>query len=87
MSRVHAGTPTERLRDQAATIGNDLRELGHITQESVRETASGLVDEGRKRVLDVSKSVNRYVGQQPVKSLALAAGAGMVLGYLLSRRR
>jgi ElaB/YqjD/DUF883 family membrane-anchored ribosome-binding protein len=86
MNRAHRDTPAERLRGQAATVGKDLRELGHVTEDVVRETAANYIEEGRQRAADVGRRVNDYVTERPVKALMLAAGAGILLGYLFSRR-
>jgi len=90
-----AGTAssTQRLRDQTATVKEDVRELGRITKEVSREklqeakhVAGEYLDKGLDRAAQIEDSVVAYVREKPVKSILIAAGAGALLGFLLSRR-
>jgi ElaB/YqjD/DUF883 family membrane-anchored ribosome-binding protein len=78
---------TERLREQGAVIGEDLHEMGRLTGEiakerldRTREAANDLYRRGQERMAG-------YVKEQPLRTLAIAAAAGVVLGLLLGRRR
>lgn len=80
------------LREQTKKVKEDLRELGRLGREAsqeqlgkVRETAGDYVERGRKRAVEVEDSVVTYVREKPVKSLAMAIGAGAILGYLIRR--
>ena len=80
------------LRDQTKKVKEDLRELGRIGREvsqeklgKVRETTGEYLEKGRQRATEVEDSVVTYVREKPVKSLAMAIGAGAILGYLLRR--
>lgn len=93
MNRQRVQPASDRLLEQTAVIGADFRELGHVTTEAaregvghVRDAAMGYLDAGRKKIGKMGKSAEHYVTEQPVKALALAAGAGLLLGYLFSRR-
>jgi len=84
----------QQLREQTATVKEDLRELGRLTREAsqeklrqARDAASAYIEKGRQKAGEVEESVVRYVREKPVKSLLIAAGAGALLGFLVARRR
>ena len=91
----HVDQPTKgtRFREQTTKVKDDLRELGKLGREAsaetldkARETAGHYVEQGKKRAVEIEDSVVTYVRNKPVKSLAMAIGAGAVLGYLIKRR-
>jgi ElaB/YqjD/DUF883 family membrane-anchored ribosome-binding protein len=80
-------TAKDRLREQSAVLGEDLHEMGRLTNEIAREklvqgkeAASDLYRKGQERLTD-------YVQTQPLRTVAIAAAAGVVVGLLLGRRR
>jgi ElaB/YqjD/DUF883 family membrane-anchored ribosome-binding protein len=80
-------TATDRLREQGAVLGEDLHEMGRLTNQVAREkleqgkmAATDLYRRGQDRLTD-------YVHAQPLRTVAIAAAAGVVLGLLLGRRR
>jgi ElaB/YqjD/DUF883 family membrane-anchored ribosome-binding protein len=84
---------TQRLREQAGAVKEDVRELGRVakevSQEKLRETkqvAGEYVAKGRKKAGELEETVVTYVRENPVKSVMIAAGAGALIGFLLSRR-
>jgi len=84
---------TERLREQTTKVTEDVRELGRIGREAsqekfdqCREATGNYVEKGRQKVQVVEDKVVTYVREKPVKSLAMALGAGALLGFLLRRR-
>jgi ElaB/YqjD/DUF883 family membrane-anchored ribosome-binding protein len=86
-------TTTERLREQTTKVKEDVRELGRLGREVSQEkfeqcceSTGGFVDKGRDKVQVVEDKVVTYVREKPVKSLAMAIGAGALLGFLLRRR-
>jgi ElaB/YqjD/DUF883 family membrane-anchored ribosome-binding protein len=42
---------------------------------------------GKERVIEGEKRFEHYVAEHPVKSVLIAAGAGLALGWLLTRKR
>lgn len=76
-------TAADRLREQSTILTDDLRRLGHVTTDVAKE----YLDQGRQKVGDMGKYMAGYVREKPVNCLAMAAGAGVLLGYLLGRRR
>ena len=86
-------TTTERLRQQTTKVKEDVQELGRLGREVSQEkfehcceTTGDLVEKGREQAKVVEDKVAMYVREQPVKSLAMAIGAGALLGFLLRRR-
>lgn len=85
--------PGGRLREQATAVKEDVRELGRLAKEAsrdkLRETkqvAGEYVARGQQRAGEIEDSVVTYVRDNPVKSLLMAAGAGVLIGFLFSRR-
>lgn len=83
----------KRLREQTRVVKDDVRELGRLTREASQEKleqakdyATEHLEKGRQRVDEFEDSVVRYVREKPMKSVCLAAAAGALLGFLLSRR-
>jgi len=75
-----------RLREQAHTVKDDLRELGKIAKETAKETAGHYVDGSKHKYEEIEDQVVTYIREKPMKAVLVAAGAGLLLGYLFSRR-
>lgn len=87
-----SSSPVERLRDQAGTIAEDVRELGTIAREGAQETLeeararAGKIYEDQRRELKAKEErLVEMVREKPVQSLLISAGAGLVLGMFLRR--
>ena len=83
----------ERLREQGTKIKEDFRDLGRIGREvseeklgEARQAANQYLERGKERAGDLEDSVVGYVRQKPLKSLAIAIGAGALLGMIVGRR-
>jgi ElaB/YqjD/DUF883 family membrane-anchored ribosome-binding protein len=84
----------DELKDKASEIGHNIRELGgklgDAAQEQYvgfRDRAAGYFENGRERVRKVEEGVESYIQEKPVQALLMAAGVGMLLGWLWRRRR
>ncbi len=82
-----------RLGGKARTVTQDIEELGGMARktaqekvEQLRASASEYCEEGRDKVQQVEHSFAQYVREQPLKSVLIAAGVGLVLGRLWMRR-
>ena len=77
----NAGSVNE-LRDKTAQVKRDLQELGStakiVAQEKWEEIRHGAVE--------IEKGVEEGIRQHPIRSVAIAAGVGLVVGLLLRRR-
>ena len=82
-----------RLGRKARTVTQDLQELGGMAREMAQEkvaqlraSASEYCAEGQDKVQQVERGFEQFVRQQPLKSILIAAGVGMLLGVLWMRR-
>jgi ElaB/YqjD/DUF883 family membrane-anchored ribosome-binding protein len=82
----------EQLRTQAARVKEDVQELGHVAREVAREKfhemraqADGYVKAGTEKAKQWEKSFEDQIREHPLRSVAIAAGVGLVVGLLLRR--
>jgi ElaB/YqjD/DUF883 family membrane-anchored ribosome-binding protein len=54
--------------------------------EEIDQSASECCAEMREKAAELCTSMENYVRQEPMKSVVIAAGLGLVAGLLLSRR-
>jgi ElaB/YqjD/DUF883 family membrane-anchored ribosome-binding protein len=58
---------------------------GEMAKEA-RDTAKNVYEQGKRRVQEWGDDMESYVRDQPFKSVLIAAGVGLALGFLLGRR-
>jgi ElaB/YqjD/DUF883 family membrane-anchored ribosome-binding protein len=82
-----------RLGRKTRTVTQDIQELGGLAREMAQEkveqlrtSASEFCEEGRDKAQQVERSFEEFVRQQPLKSVLIAAGVGMLLGGFWMRR-
>ena len=82
-----------RLGRKTRTVKQDLQELGGMAREMAEEkveqwraSASEYCEEGRDKVQQVERSFEKFIRQQQLKSILIAAGLGLLLGGLWMRR-
>jgi ElaB/YqjD/DUF883 family membrane-anchored ribosome-binding protein len=68
-------------------LGGDARSLAEEQVAQARDTAAQYWEDGRQRAADWEASLEDMIRNEPVKSLAIAVGAGFVLGFLFRGRR
>ena len=77
----------DRLREQGAVLGEDIHEMGRLTNEIAREK----YEQGKAAAADLYRRgqdrLTEYVQTQPLRTVAIAAACGVVVGLLLGRRR
>ena len=83
---------TGDLRDTASQMGQQLRDVGGQVKEAAKEQYNNLRDKatdyythGKETVEGYTDTVEQYIQDQPIKSVLIAAGSGMVIGYLWKR--
>lgn len=69
--------------ENVANIKESLGEIAHVEQERVRAAYA----RGKERVQGLELRFEGYVRERPLRSVAMAAGVGALLGFLLGRRR
>jgi ElaB/YqjD/DUF883 family membrane-anchored ribosome-binding protein len=84
---------TELLREQAREVTKDLQEMGGIAGDAVednlehlRKNASEYYGHGRDGVHKVERSFEQFIRDQPLKSILIAGGVGLLLGRFWLRR-
>lgn len=91
---MRTGTQSvEQLRVQAARVKEDVQELGHVARDVAREKlheirtqADGYLKAGTEKAKQWEKSFEDSIREHPIRSIAIAAGVGVVVGLLLRRR-
>ena len=86
-------TGTRTLAEQSGRVMSEVQELGRTALESASEAAAHLRDSGREafqsgkeKALEAKGNFERVVSDNPLKSVMIAAGVGIALGFVLSRR-
>jgi ElaB/YqjD/DUF883 family membrane-anchored ribosome-binding protein len=77
------------LRATAAQTGDKIGEIRTRAEESVRqakERLAGIEDEALKQARVLAGEADEYVRGNPWRAVTIAAGVGLVLGLLMSRR-
>ena len=84
--------PQDRLREKATETRGNLADMGHLAKEVVqdkyhdlKDRASEKYDEGKEKLQEFEATLARKVRESPIKSVLIAAGAGLVLGFLWRR--
>lgn len=94
-NQSHTGTgANELLREKAGDVKSDVQELGRIardvaseTYENLRENASEYLDKGQTLFKDFEGQFTRQIRAYPMRSLAIAAGVGLIFGAILKRSK
>lgn len=71
----------ESLREK----GEQIRSAAHEQVEHLRHNAEEYYEHGRQKAVEWTEELEHYVRDQPVKSLLIAAGVGLVIGFLWRR--
>ena len=77
------------LKATSAQTGEKIQEIRVRAEESLRQARARLSDveeEALRHAREISASAEDYVRENPWQSVGIAAGAGLLLGLLLSRR-
>ena len=77
------------LRATSTQTGEKIQEVRARAEESLRQAKqrlSTIEDEALRRAREVADATDEYVRENPWQSVGIAAGVGLLLGLLLSRR-
>ena len=77
------------LRATAAQTGDRIEEVRARAEETVRnakERLAGIEDQALERARVFAGDADEYVRGNPWQAVAIAAGAGLLIGLLMSRR-
>lgn len=88
------GSATEQLKDKVCDLSHQATELVGLARDAAGENLSALKEgaigwyrTGMDKLCALKDDASDYVHENPVKSLAVAAGVGALIGTLLMRRR
>jgi ElaB/YqjD/DUF883 family membrane-anchored ribosome-binding protein len=86
------GGVVQSLKDKAGDVAQSLKDVsGNVRDkaveqyESVRDSAQEYYEQGKQKAAQWQDDVEQYVREQPMKAVAIAAGVGVVLGFLFRR--
>lgn len=89
----HARAVKEDLRELGrAAKGVAQEKLGDVMNRATeycddgRQKSSEYYRQGKRMVAEVEDRVEGYIREKPLQSVLIAAGAGALLGFLLTRR-
>ncbi len=81
------------FRKKASALGHGVEDLGSITKElagdavdNFQKNAVKYYDEGIKKARGLEKGLENTVSENPLVSLLVAAGVGLVAGAFFNRR-
>jgi ElaB/YqjD/DUF883 family membrane-anchored ribosome-binding protein len=77
------------LRATSTQTGEKIQEVRARAEESLRQAKvrlSSIEDEALRRAREVADATDEYVRENPWQSVGIAAGVGLLLGLLLTRR-
>ena len=93
MSHSPAKHTTDELKDSAVAVKDAMIDMAseakHFASDRIgeaRDSASAMIDSVKSKAEDYNDSVVGFIRKNPYKSLAVAAGVGLALGYMLRRR-
>ncbi len=75
----------DTLRKDIAKLGDQISEIGHDSAELSQNTGNQLAARGREIVTRQTEAARETVRRHPGESLAVAVGAGVLVGALLRR--
>ena len=96
MSRADSGNAAQdaasQIKDKASEMASNVRDMGSQAYEaasekyeSARDAAAEYYQAGREKAMQWESQIESYVHEQPIKSLLMAAGVGIVLGMIWKR--
>lgn len=77
------------LKATSTLTGEKLQEVRARAEESLRQAKVRLAEveeEAMRRAKEIADAADEYVRENPWQSVGIAAGIGLVLGLLISRR-
>src|SRR5262245_39040452 len=77
------------IKATSAQTGEKIQEVRARAEQSLKaaqERLSGIEDEALRRARELAGATEDYVRENPWQSLGIAAGVGLLLGVLISRR-
>ena len=86
MSTNRTKDQTDDLTHAAATLGHQAVDSAEKHVAAATESISATYKQGVKHATKAQDAVEDYVQSNPLKSLLIAGGAGLLIGMWMSRR-
>jgi ElaB/YqjD/DUF883 family membrane-anchored ribosome-binding protein len=87
-----SGPDQADLRNKAAEVSENLRDLGGQVRDAARDKyeqlsgeARAYYDQGRDMAQEWEQGIESYVREKPLQAVLIAAGVGLLLGALWKR--
>jgi ElaB/YqjD/DUF883 family membrane-anchored ribosome-binding protein len=85
--------PTEKLRDKISETRDNVVDMGHLAKEAVqdklhelKESAADKYGAGKEKLAEYGEDFADTVRGAPMKSVLIAAGVGLLVGFFACRR-
>jgi ElaB/YqjD/DUF883 family membrane-anchored ribosome-binding protein len=76
----------EDLQADLHAVGTAASDLAQEKLEEARAVANEYYEQGRECVAEYSKSIETQIRENPLRALMIAAGVGVLAGFILKRR-
>ncbi|SFR39691.1 DUF883 family protein [Litoreibacter janthinus] len=77
---------TEIIAEMSKGKAGEISEVAKAKAEAARASGAEQYEKAKERAADLQNQANDFVIKQPATSLAIAAGAGFLIGFLSNRR-
>ncbi|WP_281855867.1 DUF883 domain-containing protein [Litoreibacter halocynthiae] len=77
---------TDIIAEMGKGKASDLSQAANATARAAREQGAEQLERAKERAADLRGQANDFVTKQPATALAIAAGAGFLIGFMSSRR-
>ena len=75
-----------KARDVAQQAAGQVREVAQERLGQLRDTAEEYYQMGRDRATDLERTIEERIREKPLNSVLMAAGLGVLLGIIWTRR-
>jgi ElaB/YqjD/DUF883 family membrane-anchored ribosome-binding protein len=91
-AKQHSGSRS--FGEQSSRVADEVQELGRVALSNAGEAAANLKEKGqhalevgRDKAKKAKSQFDDVVAENPMKSVLIALGVGVVLGYVIRSRR
>jgi ElaB/YqjD/DUF883 family membrane-anchored ribosome-binding protein len=73
------------VRDWAEGVGSDIKSSAQEAMQQLGSSAAHLSEQGREVVGQLEKTLASSIRENPISSLLIAAGVGVMIGLLMRK--
>jgi len=74
------------VKDAVTDLASEAGKYASNRLADAKDMASTAVDTAKSKANDANSAIIAYIKKNPYRALGIAAGAGLVLGFMLRRR-